>query len=844
MSLNDYREKRDFSKTSEPEAGKKSDSESIFVVQRHDARNLHYDLRLEMEGVLKSWAIPKGPSMNPADKRLAMQTEDHPFGYKDFEGEIPKGEYGAGSVEIWDAGKLTAPGNTNPDKAAKQLLNGLHNGHLKFELHGEKLQGGFALIKLKDEKQKNAWLLIKENDKFATDEPYNSETHIKPGSKIPPKDIEPSPLTAEQVQDLLKPIPAGAKKANIPEVFQPMLASLIDQPFSDKDWLFEIKWDGYRALAFVDKGTANLYSRNKLLFKKYIPLNKELERLQASAVIDGEIVVVDENGHADFQKMQHYSRKYEDRLQYQVFDLIYLNGHNLINVPLLERKKLLQRLVTGFNQIIYSDHIIEKGEEFYALAESHELEGIIGKLGAGPYRPGKRSPDWVKMKILKTQEAVVGGYTLPKSGRQYFGSLLLGVYDGKKFRFIGSSGGGFDQKMLKEVYGAMQPLRIENKPFANKVPVAKNAVWVKPELVCEVAFSEFTNDGIMRHPVFRGMRDDKNPREIVREIPQPGSVVKQEAKPVQNQNSKAGAAKNKSKIIVGKQAVSISNTNKVYWPEEGYTKGNLVEYYHKMAEYIVPYLKDRPQSLHRHPDGINGEAFYQKDMGTLPPSWIARYKVPRNSADADINYMLVQDAASLLWMVNLGCIEINPWSSRVQQPDHPDYVVIDIDPAQNTFEEVIEVALAVKEVLDEAAIAGYPKTSGATGMHIYIPLGAKHTYEQGKNFAHLIAYLTHRKLPKLTSIARMTKLRTKQVYLDYLQNNKGQTLASVYSVRPRPGATVSTPLKWEEVKSGLHPSQFTMKNLPARIEKTGDLFKGAIEKGIDLAKTLARLEKK
>ena len=850
MGLKEYKEKRKFDETPEPEGKKHIKKGSLkFVIQRHDASRLHYDLRLEFEGVLLSWAVPKGPSLNPSDKRLAIQTEDHPYEYLFFEGEIPKGNYGAGTMTIWDSGTYNAPGLQDKASSEKAIKAGLKNGNLKIELHGERVKGEFALVKIKSDEKQDQWLMIKHKDEFAVDEDYDSEdfvhASVKKGSKKEKDGIE---IIGYGNPSILENLPDAAQKAKMPSPAAPMLAKLIDAPFDDKKWIFEIKWDGYRAIAEVKNGKATLWSRNGKKFDKYPAINKDLNDLPYDVILDGEIVILDKEGKADFQKLQNINSASENQLFYYVFDILYFNGFDLTQVELLERKEILKQVVFRLNRTKYSDHIVEKGKEFFKLAQDHDLEGIIGKRANSKYYLGKRSPDWVKIKTQKRQEAIVCGYTAPKKGRQYFGSLILGVYENEKLKYIGSSGGGFKDTQLSSIHKKLQKLEQKESPFDEKIPGSSSITWVKPELICEVAFSEWTKDGKIRHPVFMGLRTDKEPEQVKKEKEEPAKKVKKEAeekKPELITDKKVSTTKKGGKKITanGKELI-ISNWEKVYWPEEGYTKGDLIEYYDAVAKVMLPYLKDRPESLNRFPDGIYGESFYQKDMEGLLPEWIDSFTVDRESTEGTIKYMLCQNKAALLFMANLGCIEINPWCSSVQKPDHPDFIVIDIDPSEkSTFDEVIEVAIAVKEVLDKGKIEGYPKTSGSSGIHIYIPLGAKYTYEQGRNFANVIAIMANKKLPKLTSLERIVKKRKDKIYIDYLQNAKGQTLAAPYSARPKPGATVSAPLEWNELKPGLTPQLFTIKNMPDRIKYKGDLFKGAIGKGVDILKCIERLQK-
>ncbi len=879
MPLEEYQKKRNFDETPEP-GNNESTKEGalIFVIQRHMASRLHYDLRLEMEGVLKSWAVPKGPSLNVKDKRLAMMTEDHPFSYKDFEGEIPEGNYGAGIMEIWDRGTLHALNSENSEEAEKSLLEGLERGDLKFVLNGEKVKGAFGLVKIKnkDSSKDNAWLLIKKKDEYAVNESYNSEDHIASNSKIRKggnlKSKKKSGSVKATRNNVPSILPEGVPKAPMPQKVKPMLAKLIDASFDDPDFIFEIKWDGYRAIAEIKKNNINLYSRNGLSFnEKYPTLIKILSQIKHDVILDGEVVVLNNDGHSNFQLLQNYKEEYAPDLCFYVFDILHLDGYELVDLPLIERKKYINEVIADLPNIRYSDHIPEYGNLFFKEAETKKLEGIIAKKSNSPYRIGRRSNDWLKIKTTNQQEFIICGFTEPKGGRKHLGSLILGAYDQDKLVYVGHSGGGFTDKSLKETKEKLEPYFQKSSPFKEKIKTNSPVTWLKPQLVCEVSFAEWTDEKILRHPIFQAFREDKDPKEVVLEEPAEIEKDKQGIKKIKdkvkeepesshqkkvskNKNeemtdnpdkidkkedpSKLG--KNREQVKVGKHSLVITNLKKVYFPESGITKGDIINYYSEVGKYILPYLKDRPQSLHRHPNGINRQSFFHKDMKDTLPDWMESKPIQSGSVK-EINYLLCQNQATLTYMNNLGCIEINPWSSRIQSLENPDYTVIDLDPADNTFEEVIETALVVKELLDKAGATSFCKTSGSSGMHIYIPLGAKYDYEQGKNFAHIIAQLAHAELPDITSIERSTKTRPKSIYLDYLQNRMGQTLASVYSVRPKPGATVSTPLEWKEVKKGLHPSQFTIKNIPDRIKKKGDLFKGVLGKGIDILKCLDKL---
>ncbi|MEX2404536.1 MAG: DNA ligase D [Balneolales bacterium] len=815
MSLDQYKRKRDFHNSPEPEVvltNSKESEDLRFVVQRHNASRLHYDLRLEVKGVLKSWAVPKGPSMNPEDKRLAIMVEDHPYEYINFAGVIPKGSYGAGIVEIWDSGTYTSNGRNNEN----EILGALNEGNLKIQLSGEKLKGGFDLVQIKN--NDNSWLLIKRKDEFAVPGPYDSEEY-------PPKKIEDK--LGELVPD------DGEEKKSLPHRLQPMLAKVKKEPFDHPDWIFEIKWDGYRTIAEIGNDHLELFSRNGLKFSsKYKSITNELKKIKYNAVLDGEIVVLDEEGHANFQALQHYEEKHQKNLCYYVFDLLHLEGRNLFNVPLIKRKKLLKEILPDSFKILYSDHIVEQGKAFFEMLRKKEIEGMMAKHAKSEYLPGQRSGDWLKIKAENRQDAVIGGFTEPKGSRKHFGSLVLGVYQNGDLHFIGHSGGGISTKSLSEILEKLKPLRQDKSPFKGPVKTNSQVTWIEPELVCEVSYTEWTKEGQMRHPKFLGLRPDKDALEVVREEKDHAIDESPDKNETNNQNRR---------IEINDIPLSLTNLKKLYWPDEKYTKGDLISYYREIADFILPYLKDRPESLHRHPEGIKGKGFFQKDMRDLSPEWAETIPIYSGSAKKEINYLLCQNEATLIFMTNLGCIELHPWNSRVQSLEQPDYFVIDIDPDENPFDQIIKVALTVKDVLDDAGIRGFCKTSGSTGLHVYVPLGARYDDAQARNFAHLIAQLTHERIPDLTSMERSPRKRKKKIYLDYLQNKTGQTLAATYSVRPKPGATVSTPVAWEELEEGIHPSMFTINTVPKRLEKTGDLFKDVLSKGVDIENALSNL---
>lgn len=620
-----------------------------------------------------------------------------------------------------------------------------------------------------------------------------------------------------------------------------MLAKLHDKAFNDPNWIFEIKWDGYRAIAEINGKNTRLYSRNGLSFEKNYPLVvAALSNIRHDCILDGEIVALDDKGVPRFQLLQQYGMDGDVPLRYYVFDLLRLDGKSTEGLPLSDRKELLKKLLPEDDTIIYCDHVAADGINFFKEVKRVGLEGMIAKRLDSTYHEHTRSSDWLKVKHMLTDEAVIAGFTAPRGGRKYFGALVLGAFEKGKLKYIGHTGTGFDDKTLKRLYAELKPLITETNPFGVKVKVNSPVTWVQPKLVCNIKFTEITSDGNRRHPVFEGLRTDKSPREVKLEAP----VETEKDEPVSNKRT-VNKQKDTMKTTpnTGTKKVSFTNTDKIFWPDEGYTKGDVIDYYNRMYQYIMPYLKGRPESLKRNPNGINGQAFFQKDAGEHAPEWVDTFKVWSESNDKQIDYIVCNNKPTLLYLANLGCIELNPWNSRTVKPDNPDYCILDLDPSDNnTFDQVIETALAVKEVLDKAGVASYCKTSGATGLHVYIPLGAKYDYEQCRQFAQLVAQMTNELVPDFTTLERsLSKRRKDQLYIDYLQNKKGQTLAAAYSIRPKPGATVSTPLDWKEVKIGLDPHAFNINTIQQRVEKKGDLWAPVLKKGIDMMKALKQL---
>ncbi len=809
------------------------------MVQKHSARRLHYDFRLSINGTLKSWAVPKGPSLSHADKRLAVQTEDHPLEYGDFEGKIPEGSYGAGTVMVWDRGTFRAEGKVD---AAKQL----ECGEIKFHLNGEKLRGSFVLVKLKHSQKGNEWLMIKHKD-AAEDPGWNIEQH------------DGSALTGRTLEEITEELPPkrragpveaaelrGARKSAMPSRLGPMLAKIGEGAFSDPNWLFEIKWDGVRALAWIAEGALTLRSRTgQDITQRYPELASLPETITArEAVLDGEIVALDARGHSDFERLQermHVRAPGENLVSqvsvvYYIFDLPYCGGYDLREAPLLERKQLLERLLHTSERFRYSDHQLERGKELFELARENSLEGIVAKRVASPY-VSDRSANWVKLKVTKTVDAVVGGWTAARTNAIPFGSLLVGLYQGKKLRFIGHVGSGFGEKGLNELDKKLKELKVASCPFDTVPETNEKPTWVSPHLVARVKFSGWTEEHSLRHPIFLTLREDAQPADCrwESEVAGPASPPVVRAPEIVGKTLQTEAQieaelfKGRSETITieldGKR-LRLSNLNKVYFPESGYTKRNLLAYYYRMADFVLPFLRGRALVLRRYPDGIKGQAFFQKDLREGVPEWFVTVPLESEERGKEIRYATANDRASLLFLTGLGCIDQNPWSNRLAEPEHPDYFFFDLDPSDGTdFSVVVTIARALEEELKELQLVSFLKTSGATGIHLYIPVEPVYTYEQLRTFAEIVARTVATKHPHLVTNERSVARRPSgRVLIDVQQNAHGRPLAAPYAVRAFPRAPVSTPVLPRELRPNLSPETLNMKTIFARIKEKGDLW--------------------
>jgi len=762
VPLDEYRRRRDPARTSEPFSGRRRRAAPVFVVQRHDARRLHYDLRLERDGVLASWAVPKGIPLGRGERVLAVHVEDHPLDYAGFEGAIPAGQYGAGTVEIWDRGTY-------------ELLEEKRDGGLTVRLHGDRCDGVWALIPAKLDGNPKNWLLLRKDD----------------GS--------------------------DSRRA----VYGPMLATSVDALPPGDDWLFEVKWDGFRALATAWGGEVSLVSRNgNDLTGRFPGVASAIGRTLRSpnAVLDGEICALDERGRASFGALQTSS----GRLVYYAFDVLERDGEPLVARSLEERHTILDELVAP-SEAVRVSAVFTDGAALLSAVEEQGLEGVVAKRASSRYQSGRRSRDWLKVKTSGRQEFVVAGYTRGEGRRTgAFGALVLAVNEGGELRWAGNVGTGFTDDEIQRILVRLRPLERKTSPFVEppKMPrVRRDAVvWVEPTVVAEVRFTEWTHEGRLRAPVYLGLREDKAAAEVRRE-----------------------RASLPPEIRRGRRTLALSNVDKVFWLDEGITKGDLLAYYREIAPVLVPHLRHRPFTMKRYPDGWQGKHFFQKDSPKHRPPWLRTAAFPASTREGErrvIDYALVDDQLALLWMVNMGCIDMHAWSSRVDRPERSDWVIFDLDPSEGVgFVETVEVALLVKQALDLVGLEGFPKTSGSRGIHVLVPVARRHTYAQAFEFARVIASGLARAHPGLVT-TEWTRSKRRGVLVDANQNGAGKTTASVYSVRPRAGAPVSTPLRWDELTPALDPASLTMDVVLDRVARDGDLFAGVLAGGQSLTRAL------
>jgi bifunctional non-homologous end joining protein LigD len=903
-----YREKRDLDRTPEPGGGDAPGTGDLtFVIQQHRATRMHWDFRLEVDGVLASWAVPRGPSLNPADKRMAAHVEDHPFDYGSFEGIIPEGNYGAGEVIVWDNGTYTPDEDGeyswgDKDEGNRRMREGIADGKLSFTLRGKKLRGSWTLVRMGGKRNTAGkdWLLIKHRDAqaSATRDVLEEDRSVISGLSI--KDLQEGRMPRAG-GEAGAPHP-DAKEAAFPDAktLRPMLPTLIAEPFSRAGWLFEPKLDGVRTLAFLRDGKVELRSRRgNPVTVQYPETAAAVGRQSAgTAVFDGEVCALNEHGAPDFQVLQariNLSRPAEvERAAAQtpaifyVFDLLYIDGFDLSRVPCEERKSLLRQRLIEDDAIRYVDHVEDAGEQVYASAVDLGFEGFVAKRATSPYEAGARSRSWLKAKSTNEQEFVVGGYTEGEGARsKTFGGILVGYYEGDDLRFAASVGSGFTDRMLDQVTKRLHDLRTERAPFANPPTViggrwsggkSARCLWVKPELVARVKFSQWTRDGNLRAPVFRGMRDDVDPRSITREASAPQAVDVITEDPAAPGGDDGGAltrsiveqldadARDDFTLNIGSVKLKVTNLNKVFWPattdHPARTKRELIRYYARVAPYLLPHLTDRPLTLNRYPNGIDGKNFYQKHWPQAFPKEfrVERAKLYSAQNDADGEYILVNNLPTLIWLAQLADIEMHPWMARVNpDPDahglstdfagseeniersvlnYPDFMVFDLDPYiyaghekkgeepalnRKAFEKTREVAFALKELLQQLRLSSFVKTTGKTGLHIFVPVVRQYTYAEIRAATETVGQYLMQLHPKEITMEWSVPKRTGKIFFDHNQNARGKTLASLYSARPSPEAAVSAPVTWDEL-AHVYPTDFDIDTLPERLRKKGDIW--------------------
>jgi bifunctional non-homologous end joining protein LigD len=835
--LDSYDAKRSPERTPEPFAGDGIERPRLFVVQKHAARRLHYDLRLEMGGVLHSWAVPRGPSLDPAEKRLAVEVEDHPVEYADFEGMIPAGNYGAGAVIVWDRGAWTP---------VEDPADGLKKGKLLFDLAGYKLRGRWTLVRTKNSVKD--WLLIKKPDAWArggADGALGEESIL---SGLGVEELRDGKTRADEVRAELERLGAPRRRVAADDV-QVMLAETADAPFSRDGWLFELKYDGFRLLAAREGGRARLFYRRGNDSTAVFPdVARALRTLPYDAILDGEVVVLDGEGRPSFSRLQKrvlLTRAADiERAAVELpatlflFDLVGFEDFDLRGLPLVERKRLLARLLPRTGPLRYADHVATDGQALFDKVRARGLEGVMAKRADSPYRAG-RSADWLKVRAARSDDFVIVGYTRPKGGRTGLGALLLAQYDGGRLVYVGRAGSGLGQAQLVELAATLDGMRRAKPPCEGTramiigaprlrrnegaLPPAREAVWAEPRLVCEVRYTEITDDGLLRQPTFLRLRDDKPAADCVRageHAPPPAPSA-----------------------VAPERRVPLSNLDKVFWPDDGYTKGDLIDFYRAIAPWMLPYLRDRPIVVTRFPDGISGKSFFQHDAPAFVPGWIRTERRYSDHQQREIDYFVVDDQETLLYLANLGVIPIHAWASRVATLESPDWCVIDLDPKEAPFSAVVEVARAVRAVCDDIELPSYVKTSGSTGLHVLVPLGGLCSHDDSRMLAQLIAHVVATQLPEIATVERVISARGRRVYLDCFQNGQGRTIVAPFSVRPLPGAPLSTPLTWREVNAKLDPRRHTIKTVVARMEKLErDPLRPLLDEKPDLARALAKLE--
>ncbi len=872
MSLETYRRKRDFAKTPEPagEVGSPPVGDRRFVVQRHRATRLHYDFRLEIDGVLASWAVPKGPSLNPAERRMAVHVEDHPLSYFDFEGVIPRGEYGGGDVIVWDWGTWEPEESSDPGAAVR-------NGELKFRLRGEKLRGRFTLVKTRGfDGSQDSWLLIHKRDEDAD---TDWDVDALPRSVKTGRTNDEVKAGADAVWDSSAPAASAsidlsaAHDAPLPEFIPPMKATSTDAAFDDPDWLFELKLDGYRVEAVVDGGRVNLWTRNRQDAARYFP-DLAAAPPQAwinarQAIVDGEVVALDENGNPQFSLLQDRagmsrlggtgrkgkaakgksakgSTEFVAPIVYYVFDLIYLDGRLLVDVPLEQRKHMLRTVLREHPNVRYASHVAADGKAFFEVVSERGLEGMIAKLRRSRYEQGRRSKAWLKVKVRREQEVVVVGYEPGKGARAALGSLILAVYEGKELHYVGEVGSGLTERAIKELKPQLDEHATDTPPVVNP-PRIKGAVWSAPRLVVRVEFAEWTADGNLRQAAYKGLDIGKRPRSVVRERPiaVERAISVAETETPLNSDSPYAATSDELAALeklgkqgsweIGGHSIALTNLDKVLFPgADGrgpYTKRDLIRYYVKIAPLLLPYLRERAVNLWRWPDGVNGKSFWQKQIPSYTPEWIQRWDYPEAGSTESHTYIVADQVATLAWLANHATIDVHPWTSRIDAYRSPTYALIDIDPGENTtWEDVLTFARLYQTAMQHLDVKGWPKVTGKRGIQIWIPIKAGYTFDDTRSWVEALSRAVGATVPELVSWEWGKASRHGLARLDYTQNAVNKTLVAPYAVRPVADAAVSAPITWDELDDPeLRPDRWNIETILPRVAERGDLFSGSLE---------------
>jgi bifunctional non-homologous end joining protein LigD len=854
MGLAEYKRKRRFERTPEPRGRAASGRGRSFVVQKHAASHLHYDFRLEMDGVLKSWAVPKGPSLDPAVKRLAVEVEDHPVEYGTFEGTIPQGEYGGGTVMLWDRGQWKAIGEPRA---------GYRQGKLKFELRGEKLHGGFTLVRRhggsKGAKDKRpTWLLIKARDEFARPESEGDILSQQPRSVATGRDLESIAAgrrrTTGRAGGVSPPVKVPAPpprqsartgvKTGMPEFIPPQLATLTDEAPDGDEWLHEIKFDGYRMQCRIERGHARFISRNRQDWTQRLSvLAADVLALPVQqAVLDGEVVAMRGDGTTDFQALQNaFQAGRTAELRYYVFDLLHLDGQSLVQLPLEQRKKLLGELLanrSSTDRLLLSEHVIGSGREFARLGCHRQLEGIVSKRRDRPYRSG-RGLDWLKTKCLHREEFVIGGYTNPSGARAGFGALLVGYFDqDRRLRYAGKVGTGFDDATLRQLHERLRASEQARSPFVDQtraVGPARGAHWVHPTLVAQIEFGNWTRDGRLRHPSFKGLREDKPAAEVVRDRVLPlaaalhendGSVQRSISSRAARSRARSNTVRTKSSEAAGQYdarkqqlgGVRLTSPDKVLYPEQGITKLELANYYRAVADWILPHLADRPAVLVRCPDGRRKACFYQKHPGPGTPPELRQFPIREKSKTEP--YVIVDDADGLIALAQIGALEVHAWGSRADNIERPDRLIFDLDPEPAvSWKDVVAAAREVRSFLQELGLETFLKTTGGKGLHLVAPIERRHAWDEVKSFCKTVAESIASIRPDRYTATLSKAARRGKIYIDYLRNARGATAVAPYSPRSREGAPVSVPVTWNELSVRLRSDQFTIRNLDRRLSR-------------------------